>query len=129
MYHELVWKKYFTVYPRPTAYCQMQPPEVFSKKGVLRNFTKFTGKHLCLRPTTSLKRDSGTGAFLWIFLKFLRTPFLWNTSGGCFWTVNWISHLNSPHHLQLLKNNRILFRLEWMKIKAEQNKGFEVQTY
>ena len=22
-------------------------PEVFSKKGVLRNFTKFTGKHLC----------------------------------------------------------------------------------
>ena len=24
-----------------------QPPEVFYKKGVLRNFTKFTGKHLC----------------------------------------------------------------------------------
>ena len=24
-----------------------QPPEVFSEKGVLRNFTKFTGKHLC----------------------------------------------------------------------------------
>ena len=23
-------------------------PEVFCKKGVLRNFTKFTGKHLCL---------------------------------------------------------------------------------
>ena len=22
-------------------------PEVFCKKGVLRNFTKFTGKHLC----------------------------------------------------------------------------------
>ena len=22
-------------------------PEVLSKKGVLRNFTKFTGKHLC----------------------------------------------------------------------------------
>ena len=22
-------------------------PDVFSKKGVLRNFTKFTGKHLC----------------------------------------------------------------------------------
>ena len=30
-------------------YCniQKQPPEVFYKKGVLRNFTKFTGKHLC----------------------------------------------------------------------------------
>ena len=24
-----------------------QPPEVFCKKGVLRNFAKFTGKHLC----------------------------------------------------------------------------------
>ena len=26
---------------------QTQPPEVFCKKGVLRNFAKFTGKHLC----------------------------------------------------------------------------------
>ena len=24
-----------------------QPPEVFYKKGFLRNFEKFTGKHLC----------------------------------------------------------------------------------
>ena len=28
-------------------YGQKQPPEVFYKKGVLRNFTKFTPKHLC----------------------------------------------------------------------------------
>ena len=28
-------------------YAQKQPPEVFYKKGVLGNFTKFTGKHLC----------------------------------------------------------------------------------
>ena len=28
---------------------QKQPPEVFYEKGVLRNFTKFTGKHLCQR--------------------------------------------------------------------------------
>ena len=26
---------------------QKQPSEVFCKKGVLRNFVKFTGKHLC----------------------------------------------------------------------------------
>ena len=26
---------------------QKQPPEVFCKKGVFRNFTKFTGNHLC----------------------------------------------------------------------------------
>ena len=49
-------------------------PEVFCKKGVLRNFAKFTGKHLWqslffnevtgLRPATLLKRDSCTGVFL-----------------------------------------------------------------
>ena len=51
-----------------------QPPEVFCKKGVVRNFAKFKVKHLCqslffnkvvhLRPTTLLKRDPGTGVFL-----------------------------------------------------------------
>ena len=60
-------------------------PEVFCKKGLLRNFAKFTRKHLChslffnkvagLRPATLLKRDSGTG-FPVNFAKFLRTPFL-----------------------------------------------------
>ena len=28
---------------------QKQPPEVLRKRGVLRNFAKFTGKHLCQR--------------------------------------------------------------------------------
>ena len=55
-------------------------PEVFCKKGVLRNFTKFAGKHLCqssffhkvagLRPATLLKRGSGTGVFFWIMWNF-----------------------------------------------------------
>ena len=48
-------------------------PELFCRGNVLRNFAKFTGKHLCqslffnkvadLRPATLLKRDSGTGIF------------------------------------------------------------------
>ena len=49
-------------------------PDVFCKKAVLRNSAKLIGKHLCLRPATLL-RDSGTDIFLWIFAKFLRTPF------------------------------------------------------
>ena len=46
------------------------------KKGLLKNFTIFIGKHLCwslfliklqaLRPVTLLKEDSNTGVFLWI---------------------------------------------------------------
>ena len=61
------------------------------KKGVLRSFTKFTGKHLCqslflnkvadLRPTTLLKKRLWHRCFPANFVKFLRTPFLQNTSG------------------------------------------------
>ena len=34
-------------FSKHTLYKQKQPPEVFYKKSVLRDFTKFTGKHLC----------------------------------------------------------------------------------
>ena len=37
-------------------------PDVFCKKGILRNFTKFTGKHLF--QSLYRKRNSGTGVFL-----------------------------------------------------------------
>ena len=66
---------------------QKQPPEVFCKKGVLRNFAKFTGKHLCqslflikLRPATLLKKKLRRKCFPVNFAKFLRTSFLQNTS-------------------------------------------------
>ena len=59
--------------------------EVFCKKGVLRNFTKFTGKHLCqrlffnkvagLRAATLLKKSLWHRCFPVNFAKFLRTPF------------------------------------------------------
>ena len=61
-------------------------PEVFCKKGVLRNFTKFIGKHLCqsllfnrvagLRPTNLLKKRFWHRCFPVNFVKFQRTPFL-----------------------------------------------------
>ena len=60
------------------------------KKGVLRNFTKLTGK-TCARvsfltklqvwPATLLKKRFWHERFLVNFVKFLRTPFLQNTSG------------------------------------------------
>ena len=56
------------------------------KKGALKNFTKFTGKHLCqsllftkdagLRPATLLKMRPCHGSFTVNFVKFLRTPLL-----------------------------------------------------
>ena len=61
-------------------------PEVFYKKGVLRNFAKFTGKHLCqslffnkvagLRPGALLKKRLWHRCFLVNFVKFLRLLFL-----------------------------------------------------
>ena len=48
------------------------------RKGVLRKFTKFTGKHMC----QSLYFNKVAGlCFPVNFVKFLRTPFLQNTSG------------------------------------------------
>ena len=61
-------------------------PEVFCKKGVIRNFAKFTGKHLCqslflnkysgLRPENFLKKRLWYRCFSVNFAKFLKTLFL-----------------------------------------------------
>ena len=61
------------------------------KKGVFRNFAKFTGKHLCQvlpfnkvaspEPETLLKKRIWHRCFPLNFAKFLRTPFSQKTSG------------------------------------------------
>ena len=65
------------------------------RKDVLINFAKFTGKHLCQRlffnkvagprPATLLKKRLWDRYFPVNFAKFLRTPFLKNTSCGYFY--------------------------------------------
>ena len=61
------------------------------KKSLLKNFAKFTGKHLCqnpflnkfavLRPATLLKKRLWHSCFPVHFAKFLRTP-IWQDSSG-----------------------------------------------
>ena len=53
-------------------------PEVFCEGDVLRNFAKFTGKHLfqSLGPVTLLKKRFWHRCFAANFTKFLKTPFL-----------------------------------------------------
>ena len=51
------------------------------RKGVLRNFAKFTGKHLCQSLFFNIVAETLAQAFSVNFPKFLRTPFLQNTSG------------------------------------------------
>ena len=65
-------------------------------KGVLRNFTKFTVKHLCqslffnkvagLRSATLLKKSLWHRRFPVNFAKFLRKPFLIE-HGSCLWNL------------------------------------------
>ena len=68
--------------------------EVFWEKGVLENFTKFTGKHLCqslffnkvtgLGAATLLKKRLWQRRFPMNFVKFFSAPFLQNTLTECF---------------------------------------------
>ena len=67
------------------------------KKGIPRNFTKFTGKRLCqslflnkivgLRPATLLKERLWHKGFPVNFAKVLRTPFLQNTTASVLYDV------------------------------------------
>ena len=51
------------------------------RKGVLGNFTKFIGKHLCQCLFFNKVAGFGHRCFPVNFVKYLRTPFLQNTSG------------------------------------------------
>ena len=56
------------------------------RKDVLRNFAKFTGKHLApRRMQLYLKRDSGAGVFPWIFRNFQEHLFYRRPLVDCFW--------------------------------------------
>ena len=74
------------------------------KKGVLRNFTKFTEKDLFLslffnkvaglRPATLLKKRRWHRSVPGNFVKFLRTPFLQNTSRGLLRYLQFLKGIN-----------------------------------
>ena len=108
---------------------------MYWEKVVLGNFAKFTGKHLYqsiflnkvsgLRPANLLKRDSRTGAFLWILRNFSEHLFLRNTSGGCLWKTEngfliaymcllpnlWKSNIEKVH--DILKLMHIPVNVSW----------------
>ena len=72
----------------PVKVIQKQPPEVFYKKGILENIGKVTEKRLCW----SLFFNTVPGWRLVNLSKFLRTPFLQNTSLWLFQVIRACLH-------------------------------------
>ena len=81
---------------------------------LLKNFAKFTEKHLCqslfLNKVTGSdlkhysKRDSGTGVFLWILQFFQEHLFYWTPLGDCFWLFRYpFSWVRVYHFITLLE--------------------------
>ena len=72
---------------------QKQPSQEFSKKIYLKNFTKFTGKHMCRR--SLLKKRLRPYAPQYVFsVKFA------NTSGGCVFILTFFMDYSDhcPYH-------------------------------
>ena len=70
---------------------------IFHKIGVVENFAKFAGKHLCknlflnkiagFQPATTLKKRLWHRCFPMNFGKFSRTPFYRTSPGNCFCNI------------------------------------------
>ena len=98
---------------------QKQPLDMFCKKGVLKNFVISLIKHLCqslffnkvtgLRSATSSKKRLWHRCFSVNFAKFLRAPFVQNTSGDYF----------SGRLLLKLQRLYILFNSERLLLKLQ----------
>ena len=58
-------------------------PEVFCKRGVLRNFAKFTGKHLCQSLFNFIKKEALAKVLSCEFYEITKNTFF-HTSGGWF---------------------------------------------
>ena len=74
------------------------------KKGVLKNFARSTGKHLCQSLFFNLN-----------FAKFLRTPFLQNTTGQLFLPcLDWILVDPGPSIVRIRTHIYFTMRITWI---------------
>ena len=106
------------------------------KIGVLKNFTKFTGKYLCQSPffnkvaslraatSTLLKKRLWHWCFLVNFAKLLRTPFLQNTSRRL---LLWLVQTDrNPLNYQYFSEIFTIFFADLRKIRVVHNLKMQV---
>ena len=81
------------------------------RKGNLRNFTKFTGKRLCHRPASLLKKRLWHKCFPVNFAKFLKTRFLQNISGRLLLYISWVMT-----EISWLMHESPVLKLHWLGV-------------
>ena len=67
--------KYLWVWKNTSVKNTKQPPEIFCKNGVLRNFTKFTGKHLSQNLCKFFKKETLAQMFSCQFCEISKNAF------------------------------------------------------
>ena len=84
--HNLFLK--FSIVLRENKYCKSSRPDVFCEKGVLRNYAKFTGKHVCQSlffnkvaggACNFLKKETLTHVFSCEFCEISKNTFFYRT--------------------------------------------------
>ena len=93
-------------------------PEVFCKKGVFRNFAKFTGKELRqslffnnvadFRPAALLKKEALAQVFPCEFCEISKNTFLQNTSSGSLNSSMSYKIIQLSHTVYILFKNNVL---------------------
>ena len=102
------------------------------KKGVLKNFSIFTEKHLCwslfliklqvFRAAALLKRDSNTGFFLWILPNFQKHLFWRTPVNGCLYqrkTCRKNKAINYTNCKEILEQSLINKKIQVMSTKSQ----------
>ena len=82
-------------------------PEVFWRKGVLRNFAKFTGKHLC--QSFFFNKVAGLG-------HTFPTELLWTTASGTFIGWPYIVIWGVPNNFFWKKNDKV--SISWVQLNS-----------
>ena len=127
----IMFYKLFNAYNTAFLFFRSSRPEVFCKKGALRNFAKFTGKHLCqslifnkicwLRIANLLKMRLLHRCFPVNFAEFLRTPFFAEHLWWLLLSLNYMFWRNSKI---ITENNFCLHHKNMRKCKQNINCSF-----
>ena len=124
------------------------------KKVALKNFAKFTRKHLCQslffnkvagwKPATLLKKDFGIGVFLWILRNFLEHLFYRTPLENCFRsfevslnfteiyfyvTVTWDKFFFSQPHKNIQIDEFFQLATKKMKVIEQGNVIYSITSY